>query len=321
MSYIHKHSLSIGYNNGGQRFFDLLKKYEEWIHSFYFSFDYMVDEPVVHANAYKRIFKTCETYGIPANVLINWYSLSSQWRRIIEEALEYPINLTSVTVISTKTAELVRKYYPQLEIHSSVRVCEHEIPRGIDVINNYDGLVDVINMSAAWQHHDSEFRDECHKRGIKTKFILDEGCQLRRDSNFTQLPGCDSLACNPIPTVDKNPEWLICTKTCEKIIKESYPWMDLTRVRTPKEMIPYLGHDIYKLATRSNKTYIESIENEIKYYISDDRTTNAGASTPIKLTDKNYSIFLEYVEARCKCSTKCYECRQCEQFYNRLTAK
>lgn len=321
MAFIPKHSLSIGYNNRGQEFFDLLKKYEEWIHSFYFSFDYMVDEPLQNVNAYKRIFSAVNSYKIPGNVLINEFSIDDKWRSIIEDALTYDINLNGVTVISAKTAELVRKHYPDLEIHLSVRVCEHLIPQGYNVLSMFDGLVDVINMSAAWQHHDTEFRDQCHNKGIRTKFILDEGCQLRRDENFSMMPGCEIMTCNMEGVLKKyQVNWRICEKACERAI-QLYPWMDLTRVRTPKEMIPHLGHDIYKLATRSNKVYNQMIEDEIKYYISDERTTNAGAATKISLTDKNYPIFLEYIECRSKCSTKCYQCRRCEDFYERLTAK
>lgn len=309
--YIKPNSLSVGYNNGGQGFFDVLNSYREYIHSYFFSFDYMYESKLLNQKKYKDVFRKCNTFDIPANVLINNYEISDNWRHIIEDALSYDINLTSVTVVSPEIASNIRKYYPQLEIHSSVRVIDRYVFNPYKIFEIFDGLVDVINMSVAHQHHDIKFQEKCKSKNIKTKFILNETCLLGMQYNYKNFEGFNNETCT------HNNVTSSCQKMCENVVNK-YPWLDISRTRLYKESLPYMNHDIYKLATRLNYIYNRGIANILDYWTSDNPTRFIGVKRLISINDKNRKTFEDYIKFRNECSCDCNTCRKCEYFYNKL---
>lgn len=309
--YIKPNSLSVGYNNGGQGFFDVLNLHRQYIHSYFFSFDYMYESKLLNPEKYKSVFRRCNTFDIPANVLINNYEISDNWRHIIEDALSYNINLTSVTVISPDVASNIRKYYPQLEIHSSVRVIDRYVLDPYKIFEIFDGLVDVINMSVAHQHHDRQFQDKCRSKGIKTKFILNETCLLGMNHNFRNFIEFKNSTCT------HNGETSSCQKMCENVINK-YPWLDISRTMLYKESLSLMDHDIYKLATRLDNISNRGINDILDYWTNDKPTKFIGVKRIISINDRNRKIFNDYIKYRNECSCNCNTCRKCEYFYNKL---
>lgn len=120
--YIKPHSLSVGYNLTGQPFFDLLKKYEEYIHSYFFSFtDTMRCNPLSEIETIKLI-STSDTYGIPSNLLLNSYNSEREYKKLVPLANKIS-NLYGVTILSPELA--------QNALRNSIRILKYICLSGI----------------------------------------------------------------------------------------------------------------------------------------------------------------------------------------------
>lgn len=312
--FINEKSLSVGYNNGGQEFFDELKKHESFIHSYFFSLTEDMKGGKFDTEKVIRILKDSDTYNIPANLLFNIRSIDES---IIESSIERimgDVNLEAVTVTTPDFARFIKEKYPALKVHLSVRFydwarmdfIQNSYPNGetdkIAQLPLMRDVIDVINVSGRNSYNDLALIEACHENGIKTKFIINEGCITRNSRNYKNFPGFENTSCSGSP----------CGRVCDDVT-DVYPWMDLARINFFKESLQFFKHDILKISTRCNT--MKGIKNILSYWTSDIPTQYVGN---IPIEPSTYPVFIEYLEARSTCSNSCWECRKCEDFYNRL---
>ena len=300
-----KKMLSVGYNEKGQGFFDVLKKYRKYIHSWFFSPTHMMTGETLHPESVFTRLSVIHTYDIPANLTINYESEQHRFREYIEAAKKSGINLTSVTVIAPWAAERIKIEYPDLEVHCSIRYLEWAIPRGIDVFDKLVGKFDVVNVATAYQFNDRDFVKRLHDNGIKSKFIVNERCIINRTKNYACFPGFEETSCGSGK----------CSVNCDNVTSH-YPWMELARLDTHKEDLEYMDHDILKISTRFTTTSNEDIANILQYWTSEGRTTEIGVTRKIPIiNDEKYDVFKKYVFARSQCKGDCFNCKVCEMTY------
>ena len=312
--YIKPHSLSVGYNLTGQPFFDLLKKYEEYIHSYFFSFtDTMRCNPLSEIETIKLI-STSDTYGIPSNLLLNSYNSEREYKKLVPLANKIS-NLYGVTILSPELAQNVKELYSDLEIHLSVRYFDwapytdahSRLKELID--SGYLQYIDVINISGARSFTVHELIKNIHSNSIMFKLILNEGCIQNRSLNFTQFDKFKNSNCHSAS----------CNKKCKDVMKR-YNWMELSRINMFKEMLEYYNLDILKLSTRDipDNNYIESL---LKYWTSSEKTKYLDSWFHTINVQDNYQTFLDYIFDRSNCDGYCNQCRKCEIYYNKLLKK
>lgn len=301
--FVKDHSISVGYNNTGQEFFDLLNNYHNYIHSYFFSMKETMKGLPLDPEQVLSTLKASNTYGIPGNIVFNSRDdETNNWEFWLDMVMDH-INISSTTIMSIKEAESIKKKYPDMEIHLSVRYydwgyCDNIIQQLPDMV----GKIDVINISGRNCFNDIPLISACQKVGIKTKFIVNEGCITHQKNNYTNFPEFKNGSCSGKP----------CKRTCDDVVKK-YPWMQLSRINLFKEAVKYFGYDILKISSRS--TSLDAIKFMLDYWASPNRTECA---YDIMITDRNYHTFVDYVQARVTCSNNCYQCRKCEKFYNDL---
>ena len=312
--YIKEHSLSVGYNNTGQEFFDMLYMYEKYIHSYFFSLTDRLEGDIFNEKTAKYFAEklvSCDTYNFSGNMLFNNIYSFEKWEEMFNMVID-KINIKSVTVLYPEWGIIIKEKYPDLEIHLSVRfwdwkLYEEKYKTYEDTLKNMIGNIDVINISGSFHYNNFIFIEKCKELGFKTKFIVNEGCIVNRDKNYSLFPGFENKKC-----------WgetqnSVCKTNCALIRKE-YPWMELSTVDIYKESLKYYENiDILKLACRFND--LKYINNLLMYWISDAPTSFIRG---FNIPKEKYKIFLEYLEIRSKCSNDCFHCRKCERFYNEL---
>ena len=303
--YINDHSLSVGYNNTGQEFFDLLKCYERYIHSYFFSLTEGMRGDQYNIQAIFDNLRSSNTYNFPANLILNTYHSETKWDMLISIAKDIT-NLKSVTVLSLEIAKLIRIKHPELEIHLSVRFWDwQDNPNCISIIkekeSEFKKYIDVINISGCWSYNDYQLSQIIKDIGIKTKFIVNEGCINKRYSNYINFKEFSINRCYDKP----------CNFYCKKITN-MYPWLDLTRITLYKESLKYYNYDILKISTREQSN--DNIEKLLRYWVTDYDTSFIYG---IDISTK-YNIFLEWIKQRSICSNDCYNCKKCEEFYNKF---
>lgn len=302
--FIKDHSLSLGYNNTGQEFFDILHKHERYIHSYYFSLVETMKGFGLDPEKTAETLGSCNTYNIPANILFNTKKSEERWDELIRMVKD-KVNLQAVTVLTLNTAKKVRDKYPELKIHLSVRYwdwmidpsCKLIVERNAEILKEN---IDVINISGCWSYNDHELCDIIHDLGIQTKFIVNEGCLNKRFINYMRFDEFNENKCYEKP----------CKMFCNEVISR-YPWMKLTNISLFKESVKHHDYDILKISTREQPNDI--LEQVLEYWVSDDPSQML---KNITIHELNYSIFLEWIEVRSKCSNNCFECRRCEEYYN-----
>lgn len=301
--FVKDHSISVGYNNTGQDFFDLLNNYRDYIHSYFFSMKETMKCTPLNPEEVFNTLKTADTYGIPGNILFNSrHADTNDWEYWIDKIVN-DIELSSATVLSTKDAEAIKKKYPWMEIHLSVRYYDWGYGDNmIEQLARMVGKIDVINISGRNCFNDLPLIKACQDFGIKTKFIVNEGCITHQEDNYRNFPEFKDWSCHGRP----------CPRTCDNVVK-LYPWMHMTRINLFKEAVHYFGYDILKLSTRCRS--LEETEGMLDYWASPDRTKRA---YNIQITDSNYHTFIDYIQARVTCSNDCCHCRKCEKFYDDL---
>lgn len=307
-----KNKISVGYNDTGQEFFDLLNEYRKYIHSYYFS----VLDP------YIKPFKTSDiihginssnTYDIPANLLFNSAD-GKKNKPYIEyiKLMKNIVNLKSVTILDLNTARDIRKKYPELEIHLSVRFFDafHDLiimHNGIcdyffNQIQALDKLVDVVNLSGTFSRDNHKLTEILHLMGIKVKYIVNEGCVFMKHFNFSHLNGCEKFSCYSNG----------CHMDCNKV-SELYPWIDLARSDLFLEELKYYDYDILKISSRFLPTM--EIQKLLQYWILNDRTYVCCRGKINLDTNEKYLAFLEYIDNKSKCNRMCYLCDKCKNTY------
>lgn len=312
--YIKPNCLSIGYNNDiGQPFFDLLQKYRQYIHSYFFSpmVKYDGDYMITYYEIQK--IKHINTYGIPANILFNsvYQMDNNNWFPIISKLVDI-VNITAVTVIDPEVGIKIKKEFPHLDIHISVRYFDADWKymedKGcnnlIDKLKQIEGIADVVNLSHL-SLYDREIQRICRKMGIKIKILVNEGCISNLHFNYSKLPGCSDLSC-----YRENK----CQYDCIKVTN-LYPFMELVRTYLYKEELKYIDYDILKLRSR-NISDINEIDRLISYWISPHRTKLV--SNIRILSDEAYDIFSKFIRDKARCDHNCSECMKCDEYYNML---
>lgn len=301
--FVKDHSISVGYNNTGQDFFDLLNNYRNYIHSYFFSMKETMKGSALDPEEVFATLKAADTYGIPGNILFNSrHADTNNWEYWIDKIVN-DVELSSATVMSVTEAEAIKKKYPWMELHLSVRYYDWGYGDNmLQQLPDMVGKIDVINISGRNCFNDLPLIQACHDVGIKTKFIVNEGCITHQMNNYRNFPAFRNGTCNGHP----------CPRTCDDVVK-MYPWMMLTRINLFKEAVQYFGYDILKISARSIS--LDATKWMLDYWASPRRTDYA---YDIKITDKNYHTFVDYVRTRITCSNDCYHCRKCEKFYDDL---
>ena len=305
--YIKDHSLSVGYNNTGQEFFDILYKYEKYIHSYFFSFsESMTCDKYNVIEVIDKLEKS-NTYGIPANILFNTRDDKSIIF-FINLAKSF-LNLTSITLFDLKNIKFIKNEYPYLSIHLSVRYFDWNNNSIDDLLQNIikDDLykyIDAINISGNRSFNDHELINVIHSLGIKVKFITNESCIINRSNNYSNFKNFEKLDC-----VNSQ-----CNKYCLSIISK-YPWMELARINLIKEMLQYYDIDILKISSRNiyDNEYIRSI---IDYWITDENTKNIYPPDGTLDISKHYDMFLEWCKEKSFCRGNCVICKKCKKYYD-----
>lgn len=313
--YIKPNCLSVGFNSQmGQPFFNMLQKYRQYIHSYFFSVteDYMYSSPLDVDSEIGKISKL-NTYDIPANILFNSVNpeSNSRYEDIIDRLIG-KINLTAVTVIDPDIGKRIKEKYPDLDIHISVRYFDADwkyldnggIHHLDEKIKTLEGIADVINLSHL-SIHDIAIQHLCRAMGFKIKILVNEGCISHFHFNYSKLPGCESLTCYR----DNK-----CKYDCS-YVTSSYPFMELTRTYLYKEELKYIDYDILKFKSRDIAETRE-LERLISYWISPHRTnliSNIGISD-----NESYEVFLKLIRDRSRCNNVCADCMKCEEYYNLL---
>lgn len=281
--------MSVGYNRSGQVFFDTLygrPKVSSWFFSLTHEYGKELD-----ARRMTEHLRGIDTYGLPANLLLNVKDDSPEYRSLIELARTAGINLKAVTVFDLDTARAIRSEYPGYEIHFSVNGADSETD-----VSKMKGLVDVYNVSGRNSFNSVKLMDECHKNGIAVKYIANEGCVVNCDKNFGAF----------VPLKR-------CNRNCRKAVK-AYPWLDLATINIYKEFLGRYPVDIVKLATRCLP--MKSIVDLLDYWCSDDPQTRYWAGGT--LDEKTRPVFEKWMAARMSCNGYCASCKKCKNFYEEL---
>lgn len=312
--YIPKHSISIGFNpDNEQDFFDVLSMYEDYVYDYFFDIDRSLVGNHYDRNSVLELLSNCNTYDIPANLVCNTHMEPENYIEKIQ-AVKDIINLNSITVLNPEISNWIKSKYPELKVHLSVRFWDwgrfkNPIAR---VKELKDMGVDVINVSGAYSYNDFELMNYIHELGMKLKFIVNEGCVIRKDFNYSQFPEFTDNMCRT------NPFSIHACKSDCVPVRRKYPWMTLTNNNIYKESLKYYNIDIYKISTRHRS--IKDVIELLSYWTSDDDTSiiNQQFFSALDIS-KHYDTFLEYINERSKCSGYCVNCQKCKKFWDIFT--
>lgn len=308
-------SISIGYNPfHGQAFFDLLSVYDRYIKEFFFGVNHQLDGSTMNQQEqYEKLCKV-DTYGYPANLLLNNVGeVNDLWEKI--ERYKEIVNLKGITLIEPEYGPLIKERYPNIELNLSVRFWDrnkflHPIYR-LDWLQKYG--MEVINVSGSYSYNDHALMKEIQDRGMKVKFITNEGCIMNRMYNYTELPECERYEC--CPNVLNH---VVCYSECVQVYKR-YPWMRFANIDIYKESLDYYSIDIFKISGRFRD--INYLTNMLNYWIYAEKTDSIWhhqSLIPINTPDK-YNTFCDYVKYRSTlCKGKCASCELCKLVYQHL---
>lgn len=313
--YIKEKSLSVGFNpESGQAFFDTLLIYKKYIKEYFFDISRNISGELYNENFVYSTLAECDTYDIPANLLFNNIDSFIGFENKINR-LKGIVNLQSVTVLDPSNAVIIKEKYPDLEIHLSVRFWDwgrfpNPIAR-VEDLKNYP--IDVINISGVYSFNDQEICKAIHDIGMKVKFIVNEGCIIRKDMNYSQFPEFKDALCRTNPFLPS-----ACLSMCRYVHKQ-YPWMELSRVNIFKESLQYYPDvDILKISGRHRA--LRYVINQLEYWTSDNDSTILHLSFGSALDiSKHYDLFLDYIKTRSECSGYCYKCQRCKKYWEEFT--
>lgn len=290
---LHGRKLLAGYNLTGQDFFDILRPYKKHFEEFFFSFTHtMPKHPLNYDEVYEQL-KSCEQYGIPANLLLNTEADEDTWEKEVADAMRCT-ELKSVSVLDIKTARAIKSKYPELRIHISTHGAQNISLEDLD-----PDLIYAFNVNEPSWYEEKPLVERCHQLGIKVKYIVNRGCVIGKHDMMSELTGRFIMCCQ--------------NYQCKQLRKE-FPWIVLTRTNLFKEQVMGLGADFLKLSTRERSC--KELSSMLRYWTDCNPTTQLAKGVP--LTDEGYPAFLEWVKTRESCSGKCTECRKCEKLYKEI---
>lgn len=294
------HILTIGYNNDGQDFFDLLYVYKDYIHEFFFSFWHtMRNNPLNEEEVFQKL-KACKQYGIRANLLLNTKEECEAYEYLINRARECTY-LRAVTVLNLDTARKVRELDPEykLSIHLSTLGAQD-----VDIDNLDSRFVSYVNLHepSLYTEQHKKLIMQCKRLGIRIKYIANRNCIWNKWETMSELTG-QSIKCQ------NN-----CQLQCKQLLK-NYPWLDLCRTNMQKEMLIYWRPDLIKLSTREMST--NDIKKLLKYWTDLNTTSHVGN---VIIPDFKFNIYMNWIWYRThKCNGQCAKCLKCKEFYRLLT--
>lgn len=306
---IKPHSFSVGYNLTGQEFFDTISTFSNYIHSYFFSLTEDVHGKPFDADEVLNTLSNCERYGIKGNLLLNTFDTTLNYRKYIQPVVDNDI-INAVTIIDPRFATNIKKEFPELEIHISVRYWDWlgdrdssiRLSPGETIFDLKQCGIDVVNISGELHFNNNNVINMIHDHDMKSKIIINEGCIIGREYNYNNFNGFANLTCKGNK----------CKHNCYKVF-EKYPWMKLSRIELFKEDLLYHDYDILKVASRmiSNSDLYTILSN----WIFGSRTTKV---FDIYISDEKYLDFLKWINTRSQCYGDCNYCRKCESIYNKL---
>lgn len=312
-------SISIGYNpKHGQKFFDLISAYDKYIKEYFFGVSHGLDGSTMDTVKEFKELSKIDTYGYPANLLVNNVGECMHLWDLIEQAKNI-VNLKGITLIEPEYGPLIKERYPELEINVSVRFWDrNKFPHSLYRLDwlQKQCMAEVINVSGAYHYNDHVLMKEIQDRGMKVKIIVNEECLINRSFNYTELPGCIQYECCP-NVVNR---W-VCFSECINVLKQ-HPWMMFSDVTLYKEQLDYYSIDVFKISGRTRS--LEILTRLLNYWTNDDKTTimlNNRFYIDVSGSDR-YQVFCEYAKYRStKCNGHCASCGVCKHVYEELFLK
>lgn len=300
--------ITIGYNGDGQEFFDLISFKKKHIIEYYASLFHKMRQMPLNPDEELRRLASCNTYGIPANLLLNTPDENNQALSLIQKVKE-TINLRSVSILSLKEARAIKEKYPELIVHLSTHGAFNLRPE-----DYASGCIDVLNVSEPWYLKQKKIIAAAKENGVKIKYIVNRGCLINKWENMSALIG-KTIHCNDFGTGDGTGGDLSgCEHVCYKLLKK-YPWLALSYVNLQKEHLLFNKDiDIVKISTRDNP--LEEVKNLLDYWTSYKPTERI-----LDLSIKDYDTFIEWCKYRIQmCNGFCYNCKICKTYYEKFIA-
>lgn len=300
--------VTIGYNGDGQAFFDLISFKKKHIIEYYMSLFHKMRQMPLDPKEELRTLASCNTYGIPANLLLNTPYENKQAISLIRRVKE-TINLRSVSVLSFKEARAIKEKYPELIVHLSTHGSFNLRPE-----DYASGYIDVLNVSEPWYLKQKEIIAAAKENGVKIKYIVNRGCLINKWENMSELIG-KTIHCNDFGTGDGTGGSLSgCEHVCYKLM-EKYPWLALSYVNLQKEHLLFNKDiDIIKISTRDNP--LQEVKDLLDYW-----TTYKPTEKIIGLPIKDYAEFIKWCKIRMEiCIGSCRDCKLCKVLYSKVIA-
>lgn len=285
-------SLTLGYNLTGQSFFDTICFKKNYIKEFFFSLTHRMPLQPLTPKDIAHQLTNVNTYGIPANLLLNTDHSQGNWIDLLKMAMD-TMPIRAVTVLTIEAAREIKECFPDLILHISTHGAPHIDPMELD-----SDLIEAVNICEPYFYEERELMKVCRDRGIKLKYIINRGCVVGKSEKMSAISGREVLCYQNHPCMELLPE---------------YPWLDLLRTNLYKESLQHFKPDFIKISTREQTN--EEIKTLLDYWTSPLPTQRL---CNIPINDGNYDIFLAWAKQRFYCNGKCLECMKCKTFYEGL---
>ena len=296
--------VTIGYNCSGQDFFDLISFKKKHILEYYFSLYHTMRQHKLDPKEELRKLGSCNTYGIPGNLLMNTNEEESIQDELLRSAMAL-LDLQSVSVLTLGAARRIKERFPQLKIHLSTHGSFNVKPEEFAL-----GYFDVLNISEPWQLKQKDIIQAAWENGVKIKYIVNRGCVVNKMENMSKLFGCKINCCHHGKEGDPLSG---CDNVCGRLA-ESMPWLKLTHIDIPKEVLAFRKDiDILKISTRENP--LSDVKSLLDYWTSYKPTKNF-----IGVDIRDYAAFVDWAKFRTEhCIGDCKKCLACKYFYKKIT--
>lgn len=254
-----KFSFGISLNISLEEYEEILKKYDKYINSAYFSLPCgdefhtrtRVIEEYQQENSIEKLMEILDLlrkHNIKLEAVINQYKISNEKLERGLTFLKNNIKVDSICILN-EYKEIVRKYYPDIELVYSF----NNIPV---LANNYKNISKDYNMLVIGKEllRKCDAIRDIKEYGFKIKFLLNAGCSFNCGT-------CRSGSRNCVKTYEKNLDKF--TRSELYAIQSFFPW-ELRRI------INVLNDNVideFKISCRPcNKEYLENcLESYIEY--------------------------------------------------------
>lgn len=300
--FIKENSISVGYNLGGQAFFNLCHKYRKYINDIYFSNLFTMPGGHIDDNNILEILSTVDTYNMPLNLVMNRPDAHLEQNIDNLKSVYSVLNINRVTVIDLVVAKRISEEFPDIEIDLST----HSKIYDTSEIEDSNIKLHAINIDEPSRSmYTDSFFEYLRQNNIKVKYIVNRRC-LYQKKDIVELLSSNKISCCASGSG--------ITNRCELIMNHS-PWVRLISVALYKEDLLYNPWiDCIKLSTR--ELSLVNIARLLSYWTSDDRTTFA---YNIDIHDDNrYAKFMEIQKIKSRCSHECMSCMACKYMYDDL---